>query len=170
MRFKQLYKRIAPRIKLMAYGIAGRNFNVSLDEKDLFQEGVIWLWNNFKDGVPEGINDAYIVKGCKFHLLNYIRKKRDKAWFLSIDKPMDDKGSTLRDILPQDTEPLYKLIDRDIILEHIHNNGFSSRAKKAFSLLLKGYTVREVGQKIGISHVMVVKYKKQIIDGCKNLE
>lgn len=170
MNFERLYKRIAPRIKLMAYGIAGKNFNVSLDEKDLFQEAVVYLWNNFRNGVPEGINDSYIIKGCKFHLLNYIRKKRNKAWFFSIDKPIDDQGNTLGDILPEASKPLRKLIDRNMAVEHIYNNGFSKKAKKVFSLLLKGYTVREVGEKVGISHVMVVKYKKQIIDECRNLE
>jgi DNA-binding CsgD family transcriptional regulator len=44
------------------------------------------------------------------------------------------------------------------------NNGFSKREKDVFGLLLEGYTVREAGEKLGISHVMVVKLKNRLIN------
>jgi len=49
------------------------------------------------------------------------------------------------------------------------NNGFSKREKDVFGLLLEGYTVREAGGKLGISHVMVVKLKNKIIKSVTRL-
>ncbi|MFH1504790.1 MAG: hypothetical protein ABIH08_05345, partial [Candidatus Omnitrophota bacterium] len=125
MDFDQLYERILPRLKAMVHYTARKNYNLAFDEEDLFQEGAIYLWDNFKNGVPEGLNNSYIVKGCQFHLLNYMRKKRNEAYFLSIDKPIDEDGNTLKEVLADKREPLHKVIDRKIAVDYIHNNGFS---------------------------------------------
>jgi DNA-binding NarL/FixJ family response regulator len=41
--------------------------------------------------------------------------------------------------------------------------GLTDRERSVLSYLLKGYTVREAAKELGISHVMVVKYKKGIV-------
>ena len=54
--------------------------------------------------------------------------------------------------------------DRRMILEYIRGNGFTEREKEVFFLLFDGCTVREAAEKLGLSHVMVVKIRKNFID------
>lgn len=165
MDFETLLKKVSPRLKSIARSYNGHGFFI--DKEDLYQEMCIHLWDNFRDGVPPGINEAYIVKGCKFHMLNYRRKQKEKAVIVSLDKPLNEDGYTLKDILPDKKEPLDRCIDRETIINDIKNNGFSKREKETLPLLLEGYTVREIGEKLGISHVMVVKLKQRIIKKCQ---
>jgi len=161
MDFETLLKKISPRLKRIAKSHSGHGFFI--DEEDLYQEMCIHLWKNYKDGKPTGINKAYIVRGCEFHILNYLRKEREKARIVSLEEPLDEDGNTLEDILPDTRESLDKFIDRDLTIEDIKNNGLTTREKEVFSLLLNGLTVREAGKELGISHVMVVKVKNRII-------
>ena len=162
MGFEELYQRVSPRLKKIAsfYGRRGYSF----DRDDLYQEMTSRLWDKFKLGVPEGINDTYIIKGCEFHILNYMRKEREKIQRVSMEEPLNEKGDTLRDTLPADSMPLEVSVDRKMLVDHIMNNGFSKMEKEVFGFLLEGYTVRETGQRLGISHVMVVKMKNKIIN------
>jgi len=162
MEFEGLYKRISPRLKRIAGFYNRRGY--SFDKDDLYQEMAGHLWNNFKDGVPEGINDAYIIKGCEFHVLNYMRKQREKAYKISIEEPLNENGDTLRETLRDGAESIDKTVDKKMLVDHIMNNGFSKREKEVFRLLLDGYTVREAGERLGISHVMVVKLKNRLIN------
>ena len=159
--FEALYKRVSPRLKKIAsfYGKRGYSF----DRDDLYQEMASHLWNNFKDGAPKGLKDTYIIKGCEFHILNYMRKEREKVYKVSMEEPLNESGNTLRETLSDGAESIDKTVDKKMLIDHIMNNGFSQREKEVFGLLLEGYTVREAGKKIGISHVMVVKLKNRLI-------
>ena len=159
--FEALYNRISPRLKRIAKSHNGHGFFI--DEDDLYQEMCMHLWERFKGGVPEGMNDFYIARGCEFHILNYLRKKRNKAPLISLQEPINEKGGTLEDMLPSREEGVDRYLDRKITISDIKNNGFTKREKEVFSLLLEGYTVREAGDRLGISHVMVVKLKKNLI-------
>ncbi len=161
MDFNILFNKIAPKLKMIARRHNGHGFFI--DEDDLYQEMCIRLWNNFKDGVPDGINEAYIARGCEFHILNYLRIKREKAHLISLEEPIGENGTTLKEFLPNKEESLDRYINRTITIDTIKNNGFSKREKEVFSLLLEGYTVREAGNKMGVSHVMVIKLKQSII-------
>lgn len=162
MEFDELYKRISPRLKRIAGFYNNRGY--SFDRGDLYQEMASHLWNNFKDGVPEGLNDTYIIKGCEFHILNYIRKERENIRRISMEEPINENGDTLRESLAGNAESLDKTVDRKMLVDYIMNNGFSRREKDVFGLLLEGHTVREAGKKLGISHVMVVKLKNRLIN------
>jgi len=161
MEFEELYQRVSPRLKRIAsfYGRRGYSF----DRDDLYQEMTSHLWDKFKLGVPEGLNDTYIIKGCEFHILNYMRKEKEKIQRISLEEPLNERGDTLRETLHADSMPLDRAVDRKMLVDYIMNNGFSKREKDVFRLLLEGYTVREAGGKLGISHVMVVKLKNRLI-------
>lgn len=162
MEFEELYKRVSPRLKRIARFYNNRGY--SFDGDDLYQEMTSYLWGKFKDGVPEGINDAYIIKGCEFSILNYMRKEKEKIRRVSLEEPINEKGGTLRESLPSNVESLERSVDKKMLVDYIMNNGFSKREKDVFGLLLQGYTVREAGAKLGISHVMVVKLKNRLLD------
>ena len=161
MEFGELYKRISPRLERAAcfYNRRGYYF----DRDDLYQEMAGYLWDTYKDGVPEGLNDAYIVKGCEFHILNYMRKEKEKVYKVSLEAPINENGDTLKENIADGQESLDKKVDKKMLVDHIMNNGFSKREKDVFGLLLEGYTVREAGKRLGISHVMVVKLKNRLI-------
>jgi len=90
MSFNELYERIYPRLKKISSFYNGRGY--SFDGDDLYQEMAIHLWNNFKNGVPEGLNDTYIIRGCEFHILNYMRKEKEKAYKISLEAPINENG------------------------------------------------------------------------------
>ena len=166
MNFETLFKKISPRLKRIA-----RNYNHRcsfVDEEDFYQEMCIQLWNNFRGGVPVDKSENYVVRGCELHLLNYLRKVNGQGKPLSLEEPLDEEGNTLKDILPDGEESVAEYVERNITIGRIKNNGFSKREKEVFSLLLDGWTVREIGQQLGISHVMVVKLKRKIIEKCQN--
>ncbi|MEW6008174.1 MAG: sigma-70 family RNA polymerase sigma factor [Candidatus Omnitrophota bacterium] len=161
MSFNELLKKISPILKRIA---ASYSRPVCLcAEEDLYQEMCMHLWNNFKRGMPPGVNYSYIIKGCQFHLLNYLRKTRPKVKVSSLDEVVNENGDTLKDLLADTSEPLEEYLERKISIDDIKNNGFSKREKQVFSLLLSGLTVRQAGERLGISHVMVLKYKHRLI-------
>ncbi|MFH1407374.1 MAG: sigma-70 family RNA polymerase sigma factor [Candidatus Omnitrophota bacterium] len=160
MKFNILFKKISPALKKTA--IKYKNYVPLLDEEDLYQESCLYLWNKYSQGLPLGINESYAIKGCEFHLLNHLRTNREKANLLSLEEPFGGEDLRLKDIIPDKVNTL-NCINRSITIHDIKNNGFTKREKQVFSFLLDGYTVREIGCKLGISHVMVVKLKHRII-------
>jgi RNA polymerase sigma factor (sigma-70 family) len=168
MDFTTLFKKISPKLRIIARAHKGRiHF---LDEDDLYQEMCYHLWEKFRGGMPEGINESYIIKGCEFYLSNYIRTQRDNATFISLEQPISENGETLMDILPYREEPLSRYLEKKILIDYVRNNGFTQREKNVFFLLAEGYTAREVGQKLGISHVMVLRYKNNLIEKLQRKE
>ena len=161
MNFNTLFTRISPRLKRIARNRNSCGFFI--DQDDLYQEMCVYLWDNFKDGVPAGINNTYIIRGCEFYISNYLRKKREKVVILSLNKPIDKNGGSLENILAETNVALDKSVVNEITIDQIKKNGLTKREKEVFALLLKGYTAREAGKELGISHVMVIKFKQRII-------
>lgn len=168
MGFTELYERLKPKLKRLSYTYNNR-LGASIDRDDLYQEMCMYLFDKYSQGLPEGINEAYVVKGCEFHILNYIRTEKEKVYKVSLEEPINENGDTLKESLPNNSESLDKSVDKKMLVDYIMNNGFSQREKEVFSLLLEGYTVREAGHKLGISHVMVVKLKNKIIKSVTKL-
>ncbi len=159
--FEDIIKRVSPVLKRITYKLNG-HFTF-FDEEDLFQEALVHLWQDFKDGKIEDKTDSYILQGCYFHLKNYLRKTRDKVSFLSIDNFVDEDGTGLEEILSlEDKNSCFDYLENKMLIEAIQNNGLTSREKEVLSLCLDGLTTREIGQRLGISHVRVVKIKAKI--------
>lgn len=164
MDFKVLLEKITPALRNIARKHLLKGF---YDENDLYQEMCLYLWQEYSEGLPIGINEAYAIKGCEFHILNYLRKGRKKFRFVSIDEPISEEGETLKDIIPAPQDMFLSDLDSKLTIDDIRNKGLTIKESEVFSLLIKGYTVREVAAEIGISHVMVVKYKKKIMEKFK---
>ncbi|MFH1798486.1 MAG: sigma-70 family RNA polymerase sigma factor [Candidatus Omnitrophota bacterium] len=165
MSFELLFKKISPRLRKIAR--IYKSYVISIDENDLYQEMCVHLWKNFEEEIPEGINEAYIVKGCEFQILNYLRKQKDKVYILSMETPVNEEGLRVEDLLADEKEGLDVEIDRNMVLEKLAEACTKEKEKEVFSLLLDGYTVREIGIRLGISHVMVIKHKNRIIEKMK---
>lgn len=168
MHFAELLNRISPKLKKITYKLNG-HFSFFNDE-DLYQEALIHLWLKFKEGKLEDKTDSYILQGCYFHLKNYIRKNYDKANPISLNNSVNEEGEAfnLDDILSlEDPQSSFELIHCKMLIEKINNNRLTRREKEVFCLALEGLTTREIGARLGISHVSVVKLKGKIRDECR---
>lgn len=161
MSIDALFGRITPELNRIARKY--ENYHSFLEREDLFQEMCIYLFTRFKRGVPSCFNNSYVLKGCEFFLLNFLRKNRERVKQQSlIDSQFSDSNSR-NNKAPDLQQSLEEIINRKLVVEKITNELSSVREKKLLILLLKGYTIREIGKKLNISHVMVNKIKKKMI-------
>ena len=160
MDFRILLEQITPALKFIARKHLLYGF---YSEEDLYQEMCLYLWKNYQYGLPIGINKAYVIKGCEFHLKNFLRKGRPKAMLSSLDQPISEEGLTLGDILEDKRLDFRSEIDNNLTIDKLNNLDLTDKEKSVLSFLIKGYTLREISQELGISHVMVLKYKKNIV-------
>ncbi len=167
MPYEELVKKLSPKLKGITHKLNGR-FTFFTDD-DLFQEALLHLWVDYKGDKLSDKTDSYILQGCYFHLKNYIRIVQDKSRLVSIDAPVNEKnpelgcyGSCL-----EDPKPYRDGIANKILIEDILNDGLTEREKEVFSFYLKGLTTREIGEKLGVSHVRVVKLQNKIKIKCQ---
>jgi DNA-binding CsgD family transcriptional regulator len=74
---------------------------------------------------------------------------------------------TLKDTIPFECVCPTDSMDSNISINEIKNKRLTDKERRVLDLLLKGNTVREIASILGISHVMVLKYKKNIIKKAK---
>lgn len=169
MTFEELVKKISPTLKRITYRLNG-HFSFFNDE-DLYQEALVHLWLDFKEGKLQDKTDSYILQGCYFHLKNHLRKVRDKVRIVSMDTLVDGEGADLEEILClEHPRASFEELDSQMLSERIQNSGLTLREKEILSLCMEGMTVREIGRRLGISHVMVVKLKKKIQEKSQELK
>ena len=163
MNFEELHQKLSPTIKRIAYRLNGhyRSFN----HDDLYQEATIHLWDNFLKGKLSDKTDSYILQGCYFHLKNYIRKVNERSNVVSINAVLStDDNVTIEDILgeswssPDCREDLHN----KFLVQSIRNNGFNLKEKRLLTYFSQGLTTRDIGKRMGVSHVSVVKMMHKI--------
>lgn len=138
-----------------------------IDKDDLYQEAVINLWNRFKEGRLENKTSSYILRGCYFHIQNYIRTHKVRNNILSLEEPIafrEEEIFRLKDIIPDENQDTLAQLNSRLIVDDIMNNGLTKREKDVFKLLYTGINLRQIAKKLGISHVRVVKLKQNIRD------
>lgn len=163
-KFEEYIERLSPTLRRITYRLNG-HFSFFNDD-DLFQEAMEHLWVSFQKGSLDNKTDSFVLQGCYFHLKNYIRKMIDKAKLTSINSVIDEEGTTLEDILIAEDHSIEDAADNAMLGEKIEMGGLSKREGEILTLSLEGLTVREIGRRMGISHVMVIKIKKQIRVKC----
>ncbi|MDD5084481.1 MAG: sigma-70 family RNA polymerase sigma factor [Candidatus Omnitrophica bacterium] len=160
MDFRILLQKVTPALKY----IARKHLLTSLyDEEDLYQEMCLYLWQHYGHGLPIGINESYVIKGCEFHIQNFLRKGRPRVILSSLDELITPEGPTLGDVLEDKKGDSGLSMANRITIDEIKTMGLTDKERSVLSCLLKGYTVREAASQLGISHVMVLKHKKEII-------
>ncbi|MCK9614199.1 MAG: sigma-70 family RNA polymerase sigma factor [Candidatus Omnitrophica bacterium] len=160
MDFRILLEKITPALKYIARKHLFYSF---YSEEDLYQEMCLYLWQHYGGGLPIGINEAYVIKGCEFHIQNFLRKGRPKAVTASLDEFITPGGLTFADILEDKRADFRLNIESKVTIDEIANIGLTDKEKSVLSYLLKGCTIREIAKELGVSHVMVLKHKKEII-------
>ena len=164
MEFERLVNKLSPTVRRIAYKLNGRYRSFSHD--DLYQEAFLHLWQDYNAGKLQNKTESYILQGCFFHLKNHIRKVNEKPNIVSLDMQVgDEEGACLEEILyskMEIQEDCRNLLHVKFLVEAIQNNGFSPREKEILVFLKEGLTTRDIGQRIGLSHVSVVKAVKRI--------
>ena len=170
MAFDAVLKRLSSIIRRIAYKL--NRYPAYFNHEDLYQEAIIHLWQDFNQGKLTDKTDSYILQGCYFHLKNYIRKHRDKAARVSLNEMLfdEDNGLAREEVLlvePRNGVSHYDFYNNGLLADTIRNNGLTTREKLILSFCSDGLTMREIGKRIGVSHVSVVKSLKIIRGKCQ---
>ena len=169
MKFEELVNTIKPKMKAIAHRLDGK-YTMFSDE-DLCQEALMHLWEKYNRGELGDKTLSFIIQGCSFDMRNYIRthfRGVDRK-SVSADAPVNEDGDTLIDIISDDSRNDFgeELADRSFRSEL--GKRLNTREMSVFGMLLEEMTLREIGDRLGISHVMVGKIKKKIIAKYKTL-
>ena len=113
--------------------------------------------------------DSYMLQGCYFHLKNYIRKSQDSATLLSLNSIMEEDGPHLEEILVAKDLASYDQVEGALQIEAVAGSGASQRERAVLFFSLEGMTTREIGKRLGISHVSVVKIRNKIKEKYRQL-
>ncbi len=170
MDFTDLVKKISPVLKRITYRV-NRNARY-FGQDDLFQEALLRLWLDYQQGKLVDKTESYILQGCYFHLKNYLRTHYEKMDLVSLEGLAggleQEEPICLEEILHlENTYSLRDNIHCQMLINEINNNGLTSREKEVFNFSLEGLTCREIGQRMGISHVRVLKLAKNLREKCK---
>ncbi len=160
MTFETLIKRISPTVKKIAHKLNGHY--TFFNDDDLYQEALMHLWVDFQEGILNDKTDSYILQGCYYHLKNYIRKTQDTVSLLSLTTPIGEDGMTIEDSLPAEGTDVFDYLDSKLQLETAEQKYLTERESKVLSYLMDGMSMREIGSRLGISHVMVLKIRNRI--------
>jgi RNA polymerase sigma factor (sigma-70 family) len=162
MSFENLVRRISPTLKGITKKLNGHHS--FFDDDDLYQEALCHLWTDYGEGILEDKTDSYILQGCYFHLRNYLRKTKDHAIIVSLNTPVGEDGVALEELLSVDQGSYYDHLDSKLQIETAEKQYLTEREKNVLTLSLEDMSMREIGAKLGISHVMVLKIRNKIRD------
>jgi DNA-binding CsgD family transcriptional regulator len=73
-----------------------------------------------------------------------------------------EDGTKLEDILTIDGITAFDYLESKIDVEAREDKYLTDREKTILSFIMEGMSMREVGSKLGISHVMVLKIRNKI--------
>lgn len=170
MNFEDLVKRISPKLRAIAKRLNGR-FSF-FDEEDLYQEALLYLWEKWRKGEVGEETDSFVLQGCFFFLKNYCRKMGKKIEIKSVrlNDFIPGEDNTWEEIIfAEGVDEHFNCVESNLLIESIRNR-LTEREENIFSLYLEGLTTREIGEKLGLSHVMVVKIEKRIRGKCQEFK
>ncbi len=166
MDFDRLVVKLTPTLKRITHRLNG-HFTF-MDEDDLYQEALLHLWLEHREGRLDDKTESYMLQGCYFSLKNYIRKVQDRAVIVSLSSPIDDEGTLLEELLLHDDAP-FDYVESRMDVEKLEEQGMTEREKEVLAYTIEGLTTREIGDRLGISHVSVLKIRNKIRDAYERL-
>lgn len=173
MSFEERLNRIKPRLRAISRRLQRKY--ILLSEQDLYQEAALHLWDESRKNALCDKTESYVLQGCYFFLKNYIRTHYTRIERQSL--PLEtaaDSHDRLPDILSKLAADEYgssRAHDRIEVasLKEAVQKCLLPREEEILSCYLGGFTTREIGKRMGISHVRVVKIGKAIRDKCKSI-
>ena len=169
MSFEELTHKISPKLKGIVYQI--HKAVPSFSAEDLYQEAVLNLFADYKNGKLSDKTESYVLQGCYFYLKNYVRMTRDKTSLMSVNMPINEEGVEFQDFLSSEAGvAIDENPDLDTLMENVFQNELSRKEKEIAFFYLQGWTTRAIGERLGISHVSVVKLESKIREKCVRLK
>lgn len=162
MDFEAVVRRLSHTLKRITKKLNGHHS--FFDDDDLYQEALSHLWVAHNKGSIDDKTDSYILQGCYYHLKNYLRKVREHGVCVSISNPVGEDGIYLEDLLVSEDIKTLDYIEGKLEVESLEEQCLSKRECEVLSCFLEGMSMREIGSRLGISHVMVLKIKNKIRD------
>jgi DNA-directed RNA polymerase specialized sigma subunit len=98
-------------------------------------------------------------------LKNYIRKVNEYSNIVSINAALNvDENVTVGDILGEywASGDCREDLHNKFLVQSIRDNGFKPREKRLLMYFSQGLTTRDIGKRLGVSHVSVVKMMQKI--------
>ena len=144
-----------------------RKLNINyqyIDSDDLYQEVLLYLWLQNKNGQLRDKNDSYILQGCYYYLKNYIRKNIKQV----IDYQAHDylkcevQNKKIKEKIPSIVGYPNNYTPEEYLYYDEFSKKLSRKEKTLLNFRLKGLTNREIGRELGISHTMVSKMREKI--------
>ena len=166
--FENLLGDIRAKLRVITIKLDGKRASFC-DYEDLYQEAVLHLWNQYRNRALEDKTRSYILQSCYFYLKNYIRKtyRNIDCQTVSIQYMDVERNIKFEDLIcPEERRQLFNCIEAGVLEDDVKAL-LDDRENKVMSLGLRGFTVREIGKELGISHVMVLKIKKRIASKCE---
>ncbi len=165
MDFEKTLKRLDPTLRRIVWRVKGSGSGFDAD--DLYQEALVHLWQACGCGVLEDKTDSYILQGCYFHLKNFLRTHAEKLRLVrGMGVSCDADGADVVSAVP-DPVDVREEVHCSALIERVRNNGLTSREKEVFNFCLQGMTTRQIGARMGISHVRVVKLAQAMRRKCR---
>jgi len=169
MVFAEFIKRLSPTLKRITYRLNDGRYPF-LNDHDLYQEALIHLWQESEKGTLADKTDSYILQGCYFHLKNYLRKVKDRNRLVSIEGlSFGQDSSSCADYLACEdghSQDCRKSLNDKLLAQTIMNNGLTSKEKCVLRYFSEGLTTRQIGERLGVSHVSVVKLMAHVRVKC----
>ena len=169
MEFMKRVETLRPKLRAIARRLDGRY--TAFNDDDLYQEALLSLWIKHRQGVLADKTDSFVLQGGYFTMKNFIRTnhRRVDRESVSIEAPVGDEGASLRDCLEQPArQSPDEEFDRREFFAALRGR-LNERETRVLDLYGQGLTTREIGRRLGVSHVMVVKIEKRIKDMCREL-
>ncbi len=143
-----------------------------IDSEDLYQEVLLYLWQQNENGKLKDKNDSYILQGCYYHLKNHIRK--------SIKSECKQINYRYYPNIPEENQEAndnrqlnYQHLTHHPLDEYLYydefNKKLSIKERTLLNLRMRGLSTREIGKELGVSHTMVSKMRKKMIEKYQSL-
>ena len=143
-----------------------------IDSDDLYQEALLYLWQQYNTGKLKNKNNSYILQGCYYYLKNHIRKyvkfkdnQINYNFYYNTEKLNKEIGEGNQLDYP---EPTSYDLDEYLYYDEFKKD-LSLKEKALLNLRFRGLSSREIGKELGISHTMVSRMRRKIIDKYKSL-
>ncbi|MFC2075473.1 hypothetical protein ACFLT7_00170 [candidate division KSB1 bacterium] len=159
MDFESVCSRLEPAINRLADGSA--SWNRGSDRDDLLQDLRLKLWEDIREGRYREKNDGYILQGLRFHARNLMRKEATYRRYSSVGR------ETFNDHYPTDSHDRGQTSGSDEIearasFSLLMGRIKDDRARKVLTLLGQGLNLREIGDRLNLSHVRVYQIRKRL--------
>jgi len=169
MKKKRELDEIVNRLKYQLKGII-RKLNIQhqyIDSDDLYQEVLLYLWQKNENGELKNKNNSYILQGCYYHLKNYIRKSiklENRKINYDNSNYMPFQNQEINEKKEYQYQSANFKSPDEYLLYNEFNQNLSVKERALLNLRIKGLTTREIGRELGISHTMVSKMRRKMVE------